>query len=123
MGIWLRALRPVSIVLVQIQRKTCPTNLAFSIRLSAPYQKFLEGLTATFSQPEFKNVADRGGFKLYEKPRGAPENVGNDLTAIHPVIRTNPGKRYSEAFELQVPDADKLLSNWLEVNFSRRRSC
>jgi alpha-ketoglutarate-dependent taurine dioxygenase len=59
-------------------------------RLSAPYQKFLETLTATFAQPGFKEVAAKSGFNLYDKPRGAPENVGDDLTAIHPVIRTNP---------------------------------
>ena len=59
-------------------------------RLSAPYQKFLESLTATFAQPGFKAAAERSGFKLYDKERGAPENIGADLTAIHPVIRTNP---------------------------------
>ncbi|KAF2120924.1 hypothetical protein BDV96DRAFT_683328 [Lophiotrema nucula] len=67
-------------------------------RLSAPYQKFLEGLTATFSQPGFKAVAERQGFKLYDKARGAPENVGDDLTAIHPVIRTNPVSGWKSIF-------------------------
>src|ERR1700760_1204880 len=59
-------------------------------RISQPYQKFLEGLTATFEQPEFKRVADRGGFRLYDKPRGSIDNVGDELKAVHPVIRTNP---------------------------------
>lgn len=59
-------------------------------RLSAPYQKFFEGLTATYAQPGFGNAAKENGFELYSKPRGAPENVGTDLTAVHPVIRTNP---------------------------------
>ncbi|KAK3111842.1 hypothetical protein LTR53_012493 [Teratosphaeriaceae sp. CCFEE 6253] len=58
--------------------------------LSPPYQKFLEGLTATFSQPGFHEAAKRGNFKLYDKPRGSPENVGTALKAVHPVIRTNP---------------------------------
>ncbi|KAK8213424.1 hypothetical protein M8818_002724 [Zalaria obscura] len=59
-------------------------------RISEPYQKFLETLTATFAQPFFNDVAKRGGFQLYDKPRGAPENVGSELKAIHPVVRTNP---------------------------------
>jgi alpha-ketoglutarate-dependent taurine dioxygenase len=48
-------------------------------RISAPYQKFLEGLTATFSQPGFIEAAKRGGFEIYSGERGAPENVGEEL--------------------------------------------
>lgn len=59
-------------------------------RISPPVQKFLEGLTCTFARPDFNAAAERGGFKIYEKPRGAAENVGSELRAIHPVIRTNP---------------------------------
>lgn len=59
-------------------------------RISEPYQRFLEGLTATFEQPGFGKVAERAGFKLYDKERGAPENVGSELKATHPVVRTNP---------------------------------
>jgi alpha-ketoglutarate-dependent taurine dioxygenase len=59
-------------------------------RISAPYQKFLEGLSATFSQPGFIEAAEKGGFTIYDKPRGAPENVGRELKAEHPVVRTNP---------------------------------
>lgn len=59
-------------------------------RISEPYQKFLETLTVTFEQPGFKQVAEKAGFTLYDKPRGAVENVGTDLKAVHPVVRTNP---------------------------------
>jgi alpha-ketoglutarate-dependent taurine dioxygenase len=59
-------------------------------RLSTAYQKFLEGLTATYAQPIFNESAKRNGYQLYSAERGAPENVGTDLTAVHPVIRTNP---------------------------------
>ena len=59
-------------------------------RLSPPYQKFVESLTCTFARPDFNAAAERGGFKIYDKPRGAPENVGSVLKAIHPVVRTNP---------------------------------
>lgn len=53
-------------------------------------QKLLEGLTCTFGRPDFIEAAARGGFSLYEKPRGAEENVGGELKAIHPVVRTHP---------------------------------
>ncbi|RKU44000.1 hypothetical protein DL546_006916 [Coniochaeta pulveracea] len=55
-------------------------------RFSKPYQKFLEGLTATF-------IADGSLFhndSIFEGPRGNPKNVGKTFTAIHPVVRTNP---------------------------------
>ncbi|KAF2794619.1 taurine catabolism dioxygenase [Melanomma pulvis-pyrius CBS 109.77] len=67
-------------------------------RLSEPYQKFFEGLTATYAQPGFGLSAKENGFELYSKPRGAPENVGTDLQAIHPVIRTNPVTGWKSVF-------------------------
>lgn len=59
-------------------------------RISEPYQKFLESLTVTYQQDFFRQLAEKGGFELYDKPRGSPENVGTELKAIHPVVRTNP---------------------------------
>lgn len=59
-------------------------------RISPPMQDFLSGLTATFGRPDFIAAAERGGFGLYEKARGAAENVGGELRAVHPIIRTNP---------------------------------
>jgi alpha-ketoglutarate-dependent taurine dioxygenase len=38
------------------------------------------------------------GFNLYDKPRGAPENVGAELKAIHPVVRTNPVTGWKSIF-------------------------
>ncbi|AEO55632.1 hypothetical protein MYCTH_2051168 [Thermothelomyces thermophilus ATCC 42464] len=67
-------------------------------RISEPYQKFLEGLTATFEQPGFQKVAEASGFKLYDKPRGAPESVGTELKAVHPVVRTNPVTGWKSIF-------------------------
>jgi alpha-ketoglutarate-dependent taurine dioxygenase len=32
------------------------------------------------------------------EPRGAPDNVGNALRAIHPVIRTNPVTGWKSLF-------------------------
>jgi alpha-ketoglutarate-dependent taurine dioxygenase len=69
-------------------------------RISTPYQKFLEGLTGTFEQPGFIEVAKKAGFELYDKPRGAPENVGKELKAIHPVVRTNPVTGWKSVFPI-----------------------
>lgn len=59
-------------------------------RISTPVQKFLETLTAHFARPDFTAAAVRGGFTIYSKARGSPENVGDSLSADHPVVRTNP---------------------------------
>lgn len=67
-------------------------------RISPPYQKFLESLTATFAQPGFINAAAKAGFELYDKERGSPENTGKDLTAVHPVVRTNPVTGWKSVF-------------------------
>ncbi|KAL9608114.1 MAG: hypothetical protein Q9167_007038 [Letrouitia subvulpina] len=67
-------------------------------RISRPYQKFLESLTATYSQPKFNETAAKSSFKLYTDPRGSPKNVGEDLRAIHPVIRTNPVTGWKSVF-------------------------
>ncbi|OCK79996.1 putative alpha-ketoglutarate-dependent taurine dioxygenase [Lepidopterella palustris CBS 459.81] len=67
-------------------------------RISAPVQRFLEGLTATYAQPGFNEAASKNGFKLYSEQRGAPENVGEVLEAVHPVIRTNPVTGWKSVF-------------------------
>jgi alpha-ketoglutarate-dependent taurine dioxygenase len=67
-------------------------------RISKPYQQFLETLTATYAQPGFNRVAKENDFKIFTGPRGAPENVGDELKAIHPVIRTNPVTGWKSVF-------------------------
>ncbi|KAG7005246.1 hypothetical protein G7Y79_00021g051130 [Physcia stellaris] len=67
-------------------------------RISRPYQKFLESLTATYAQPKFNEAAANSNFKLYTAARGSPENVGEDLQAIHPVVRTNPVTGWKSVF-------------------------
>ncbi|RYO84873.1 hypothetical protein DL766_001687 [Monosporascus sp. MC13-8B] len=94
-------------------------------RISQPYQKFLETLTATFEQPKFAEVAESNGFKLYDKSRGSMENVGSELRAVHPVVRTNPvtgwksifpvGGHVREINELSQDESRKLLDWFLEL--------
>ncbi|ETS82069.1 hypothetical protein PFICI_07071 [Pestalotiopsis fici W106-1] len=67
-------------------------------RISKPLRGFLDTLTAYYAQPGFKNAADANGFPLYTAERGAPENVGEILEAIHPVIRTNPVTGWRSVF-------------------------
>ncbi|RYP05097.1 hypothetical protein DL765_009942 [Monosporascus sp. GIB2] len=94
-------------------------------RISQPYQKFLETLTATFEQPKFAEVAESNGFKLYDKPRGSMENVGSELRAVHPVVRTNPVTGWKSIFpvgghvrninELSQDESSRLLDWFLEL--------
>ncbi|KAK1067033.1 hypothetical protein LTR12_010697 [Friedmanniomyces endolithicus] len=60
-------------------------------RFSRPYQKFFEGLTATFIGEGFTKAAaaDPENVKVYDA-RGSPLNIGKELAAVHPVVRTNP---------------------------------
>ncbi|KAL1847843.1 hypothetical protein Daus18300_013790 [Diaporthe australafricana] len=99
-------------------------------RISEPYQKFLEGLTGTFAQHFFKEIADKGGFELYAEPRGAPENVGTDLKAVHPVVRTNPVTGWKSIFPvgdhvrhingLTQEESDHLLQWFLELVYKNQ---
>ncbi|KAL1900307.1 hypothetical protein Sste5346_002618 [Sporothrix stenoceras] len=67
-------------------------------RISPTLRGFLDTLTAYYAQPGFEESAVRNGFELYSAPRGAPENVGNILEAIHPVVRTNPVTGWKSVF-------------------------
>ncbi|KAL5050907.1 hypothetical protein BDW71DRAFT_80048 [Aspergillus fruticulosus] len=59
-------------------------------RLSPEMAAFLERLTATHDATFFHDEARRLGNPLRKGIRGSPLNHGEELTAIHPVIRTNP---------------------------------
>ncbi|CCM00864.1 uncharacterized protein FIBRA_02910 [Fibroporia radiculosa] len=59
-------------------------------RLSPAYAKYLEGLTALHDGTKFATGAAATGKTLFAGVRGNPANVGLELKAVHPVIRTNP---------------------------------
>ncbi|KAK0391588.1 hypothetical protein NLU13_1088 [Sarocladium strictum] len=59
-------------------------------RLSIPMRSFLEGLTATHDANFFHDEAARLGNPLRKGQRGSPLNQGDDLKAVHPLVRTNP---------------------------------
>jgi len=68
-------------------------------RLSPPMRAFLSNLTFTAGQKEkYEAIATANGLAWYTDPRGAPENVGKEVTATHPVIRTNPVSGVSVVF-------------------------
>lgn len=53
-------------------------------RLSPAFAKFLEGLAAKHDANQFYEFAEAEGFKIRTIERGAPANVGGDLSTIHP---------------------------------------
>ena len=59
-------------------------------RISEPMQSFLETLRFTFHRAGYVATAKANGTPIFSGPRGSPENVGEELAAIHPAIRTNP---------------------------------
>ncbi|KAF7198386.1 Alpha-ketoglutarate-dependent taurine dioxygenase [Pseudocercospora fuligena] len=71
-------------------------------RISPAYQKFLEGLSATFEQPLYQEAVKNNSLELFSGERGAPENVGTDMKAIHPVIRTNPVTGWKSVFAVGI---------------------
>lgn len=69
-------------------------------RISEPLQKWLETLSARFAGEGFHKVVRDTGIELYDKPRGSPDNVGTELAADHPVVRTNPVSGWKSIFAL-----------------------
>lgn len=54
------------------------------------FRKFLSSLTGVHVQPTFSDYGLDNASEFYSQARGAPENVGDELHAHHPLVRTNP---------------------------------
>lgn len=62
---------------------------------------------------------------IYEAPRGSPQNVGRELAAVHPVVRTNPVTGWKSIFavgsfpkrinELDPEESAELLQRFYRV--------
>ncbi|KAB8068238.1 taurine catabolism dioxygenase TauD, TfdA family protein [Aspergillus leporis] len=59
-------------------------------RMSEPWQRFAEGLTASHGDPTCADLLTKKSLKYRAEERGSPENVGTELKAVHPVVQTNP---------------------------------
>lgn len=69
-------------------------------RFSKPYQTLFDSLTATYAGDGIALAVKEGRATLYDKPRGSPLNVGAELVAIHPVVRTNPVTGWKSIFAI-----------------------
>ncbi|VVT58000.1 uncharacterized protein SAPINGB_P005987 [Magnusiomyces paraingens] len=67
-------------------------------KISPSLRAYFETLTGTYAQPEFSNWGNKKNFQLYSDKRGAPENIGDELIAIHPIVRTNPVTGWKSLF-------------------------
>lgn len=70
-------------------------------RLSPPYQKFFESLTATHDVPGLRAMCEKqpDQSQVYTGERGAPENQGLKLKCeSHPMVRTHPVTRWKTLF-------------------------
>ncbi|GIZ46278.1 hypothetical protein CKM354_000941000 [Cercospora kikuchii] len=90
-------------------------------RLSPAMQQFFEGKTCTYAVPGYNRAAKRGNFDLYSKPRGSPLNVGTELRATHPVVRTNPITGWKSLYALDCQQINgltkgesNLFCDWLK---------
>lgn len=66
-------------------------------RMSPPFRRWLETLTATCAQPVFRSACEAGGYEVMS-PRGSPLNVGDKFAPVHPVIRTHPVTGWKTVF-------------------------
>lgn len=93
-------------------------------RFSEPYQKLFDSLTANFVGSGFLDAAkmDPANVRVHTEPRGSPLNIGEDLAAVHPIVRTNPVTGWKSIYaigpfpkrinELSETESDELLKKF-----------
>ncbi|PYH93835.1 alpha-ketoglutarate-dependent sulfonate dioxygenase [Aspergillus ellipticus CBS 707.79] len=59
-------------------------------RLSPPYKRFYDTLTATHQSPALAEVGRKNPKGMDSGPRGASGNVGLEFCTQHPLVRTHP---------------------------------
>ncbi|EJT78376.1 hypothetical protein GGTG_03477 [Gaeumannomyces tritici R3-111a-1] len=69
-------------------------------RLSGPYRDFVDRLTVTCRADCVLMAIRNRGEKIEDGERGNPLNLGTALTAVHPVVRTNPVTGWRSVFAL-----------------------
>ncbi|KAK4216309.1 hypothetical protein QBC37DRAFT_417375 [Rhypophila decipiens] len=69
-------------------------------RLSQPYRDFVDKLTVTCRADCVLMAIRNRGEKIEEGERGNPLNQGQALTAVHPVVRTNPVTGWRSIFSV-----------------------
>ena len=67
-------------------------------RLSPALREFLEGKEALHEANFFKRAAEANAHDLRTGERGHPDNQGENLVAVHPVIRVNPVTGWKSVF-------------------------
>ncbi|KAK0115661.1 hypothetical protein ONS96_014108 [Cadophora gregata f. sp. sojae] len=102
-----------------------PTGYDIYDRFSAPYQRLFDSLTATYSGEGFLKAVASGRAKLYTGARGSPLNTGGKLSAVHPLVRTNPVTGWKSVFgignfpkyinELDPEESEELLARLYRV--------
>ena len=70
-------------------------------------------------------MADPEKVKVYTDERGNPKNVGSELSAVHPVVRTNPVTGWKSIYavgpfpkyinELNSEESEELLKKFYDV--------
>jgi alpha-ketoglutarate-dependent taurine dioxygenase len=67
-------------------------------RLSPTLREFLEGKEALHEAKFFHAAAKAYGHEIRTGERGNPDNTGDQLAAVHPIIRTNPVTGWKSVF-------------------------
>lgn len=85
-------------------------------RLSKPMAKFFETLTATHDANFFHDEARRLGIPIKTEGRGHPLNHGDDLRAVHPLIRTN---RKFQSYNGNQAEAWEAVTGWKSLHANK----